>query len=347
MAFEKVEYTFPDEENKKTDIEVEKSSAIEVDVSGKSKPEKETVQDKDELSGKADDTGSEVEVEVVDDTPKADRNRKVSEPPAEVTEEELGEYSEKVRTRIKHFSKGYHDERRAKELATREKNELERLSQQLLAENKKLKGTVGENQTVMLEQAKKSNEKELETAKKEYKDAYDSGDSEAVLAAQESLTSAKIRAEKLNNFKVPALQEGNTPVEQKAESAPAMDERTKEWATANTWFGTDDEMTSLALGLHNKLVKEKGQEYAQTEEYYETIDTRMRQLFPENFEGEEIQEVEKPKKRQSNVVAPATRSTSPKKVTLSQTQVNIAKRLGVPLELYAKQVAEEMRKENG
>jgi hypothetical protein len=106
-------------------------------------------------------------------------------------------------------------------------------------------------------------------------------------------------------------------------------------------------MTSLALGLHNKLVKEKGQEYAQTEEYYETIDTRMRQLFPENFEGEEIQEVEKPKKRQSNVVAPATRSTSPKKVTLSQTQVNIAKRLGVPLELYAKQVAEEMRKENG
>ena len=118
MAFEKVEYTFPDEENKKTDIEVEKSSAIEVDISGKSKPEEKKVE------SKTDDTGSEVEVEVVDDTPKADRNRKISEPPAEITEEELGEYSEKVRTRIKHFSKGYHDERRAKELATREKMSL-------------------------------------------------------------------------------------------------------------------------------------------------------------------------------------------------------------------------------
>ena len=342
MAFEKVEYTFPDEkENKKPDIEIEKSSAIEVDISGKSKPEEEKVE------SKTDDTASEMEVEVVDDTPEADRGRKVSEPPTEVTEEELGEYSEKVRTRIKHFSKGYHDERRAKEKATREKDELERYSQQLLEENKKLKGTVGKNQTSMLEQAKKVTEKELETAKKAYKDAYDSGDSDAVLAAQETLTSAKIRADKLENFKIPALQEENTPVEQDKKLAPAMDERTKKWAEANTWFGTDDEMTSLALGLHTKLVKEKGATYAQTEEYYETIDARMRQLFPENFEGEEKPEVEKPKKRQSTVVAPATRSTAPKKVTLTQTQVSIAKRLGVPLDLYAKQVAEEMRKENG
>ena len=342
MAFEKVEYTFPDEkENKKPDIEVEKSSAIEVDISKESKPEEKKVE------SKADDTGSEMEVEVVDDTPQADRNRKVSEPPAEITEEELGEYSEKVRTRIKHFSKGYHDERRAKELATREKNELERFSQQLIEENKKLKGTVGKNQTAMIEQAKKATEKELETAKKAYKDAYEAGDTDAVLVAQETLTAAKIRADKLENFKVPALQEENTPVEQNKETAPVMDARTKKWAEANTWFGTDDEMTSLALGLHNKLVKERGQEYARTEEYYETIDARMRQLFPENFGGEEKPEVEKPKKRQSNVVAPATRSTSPKKVTLTQTQVSIAKRLGVPLDLYAKQVAEEMRKENG
>ena len=203
-----------------------------------------------------------MEIEIVDDTPKADRNRKVSEPPAEVTDEELNEYSEKVRTRIKHFSKGYHDERRAKETAEREKNELERLSQQLMEENKKLKGAVGKNQTVMLEQAKKANDNELAIAKKAYKEAYDSGDSDAVLAAQETLTAAKIKAEKLTDFKVPALQEENTTVEQKKEPAPAMDARTKEWADANTWFGTDDEMTSLALGLHNKLVKQKGQAFA-------------------------------------------------------------------------------------
>ena len=344
MAFEKVEYSFPDEENKKTDIEIEKSSAVEVDLSGKQPEEKP--KDKGEPADSKASDKDDLEIEVVDDTPKADRNRKVSEPPADVTEEELGEYSEKVRTRIKHFSKGYHDERRAKETAEREKTELERLSQQLLDENKKLKGTVDKNQTVLLEQAKKVTEKELEAAKRAYKTAYDSGDTDAVLEAQETLTSVKIKADKLENFKVPPLQEENTPVEQNKNNAPTMDARTKEWRDSNTWFGADDEMTSLALGLHNKLVKEKGVSYAQTEEYYESIDTRMRQLFP-NYFGEEVEkpkEVEK-SKRSPDVVAPATRSTAPKKVTLSQTQVNIAKRLGVPLELYAKKVAEEMRKE--
>ena len=169
MAFEKVECSFPDEENKKTDIEVKKSSAIEVDLSGKQTAEKP--KDKGEPADSKASNQDDMEIEVVDDTPKADRNRKVSEPPADVTEEELGEYSEKVRTRIKHFSKGYHDERRAKETAEREKTELERLSQQLLDENKKLKGTVDKNQTVLLEQAKKVTEKELEAAKRAYKTA--------------------------------------------------------------------------------------------------------------------------------------------------------------------------------
>ena len=261
MAFQKVEFTFPDEqENKKPDIEIEKSSAVEVDIPGKSKPE-EKAEEKAEDKSKPEDSKAsdkdDMEIEVVDDTPKADRNRKVSEPPAEVTDEELNEYSEKVRTRIKHFSKGYHDERRAKETAEREKNELERLSQQLMEENKKLKGTVDKNQTVLLEQAKKVNEKELEAAKKAYKTAYDSGATDAVLEAQETLTAAKIKAEKLENFKVPALQEENTPVEQNKSNAPTLDARTKEWRDANTWFGTDDEMTSLALGLHSKLVKQR------------------------------------------------------------------------------------------
>ena len=104
-------------------------------------------------------------------------------------------------------------------------------------------------------------------------------------------------------------------------------------------------MTSFALGLHNKLVKE-GLD-PKSDDYYEKIDSRMRQVFPDQFEDYEPEpEAEKPR-RQSNVVAPATRSTSPKKVKLTQTQVNLAKRLGVPLDLYAKKVAEEMRKNNG
>ena len=350
---QKVEYTFPDEQENTTDIEIESSSATEIDISGKktkeesSKNEPKADKTENKRSEKVE-AESGVEVEVVDDTPKADRNRKPSEPPEEVTDEELDNYSEKVRKRIQHFSKGYHDERRAKEAAFREREELERYAKTLQQENDKLKGSVSKNQTALLEQAKKTATVELEQAKKAYKSAYEAGDADAVVTAQESLTSAKIKADKLNNFKIPALQEKETPVQQNEQSkqqVPVTDPRAVEWAKKNTWFGTDDEMTSLALGLHNKLAKQGVN--PQSDEYYEAIDTRMRQIFPDNFEEEIAEpEAEKPK-RQANVVAPATRSMAPKKVKLTQTQVAIAKRLGVPIELYAQKVAEEMRKENG
>ena len=341
MGFQKVEYEFPDEENKKPDIEIEDSSAVEIDLSGKK--EEEPVESKT-----VDDEG-DFDIEVVDDTPKKDRGRKPSDPPPEVTDEELEEYSEKVRKRIQHFSKGYHDERRAKEGALRERQELERLAQQLVEENKKLKGTVSKNQEVLLEQAKRNATAELETAKKAYKDAYESGDSDAVLEAQDKLTNAKLRAERVNNFKPKPLQEKETPVQPQVseQSAPAVtpDERAVKWAEENTWFGSDDEMTSFALGLHNKLVNQEGMN-PQSDDYYERINTRMRQVFPDQFEDYEP-EPEADKPRRSNVVAPATRSTAPKKVKLTQTQVNLAKRLGVPLDVYAKQVAIDMRKNNG
>ena len=346
MGFQKVEYEFPEDDGKKPDIEVEGSSAVEIDLSGKQpKPEPETADES--VESKGNDDAGDYEIEVVDDTPKKDRNRKPSEPPTDVTDEELEEYSEKVRKRIQHFSKGYHDERREKEKALRERQELERLAQQLVEENKQLKGTVGKNQTALLEQAKKNADAELNSAKKAYKDAYESGDSDAVLDAQEKLTEAKLRVERVTNFKLPALQENETPVQNEVSDnyAPAVtpDERAVDWANQNTWFGSDDEMTSFALGLHNKLVKE-GLD-PKSDEYYERIDSRMRQVFPDQFEDYEPEpEADKPR-RQSNVVAPATRSTSPKKVKLTQTQVNLAKRLGVPLELYAKKVAEEMRKQ--
>ena len=348
MAFEKVEYKFPDpDDTVNQNIEIEDSSAIEVDLSGKN-------EEKDEPKANgADDKGiqkatpkDELEVEVVDDTPKADRNRKPSEPPEAVTDEELEDYSEKVRKRIQHFSKGYHDERRAKEAALRERDELERFVKSIQDENTKLKGSVNKNQTALVEQAKKTAEVELAQAKKAYKDAYEAGDADAILAAQESLTGAKIKSDKLNNVKIPALQEESDEVKTKEEpeKAPVVDKRAQDWASKNTWFGTDDEMTSLALGLHNKLAKQGVD--LQSDEYYEAIDSRMRQLFPDKFEEEiaETEEAEKPKK-QANVVAPATRSVAPKKVKLTQTQVAIAKRLGVPIELYAQKVAEEMRKE--
>ena len=335
MAFQKVEYTFPDEDTKKPEIEVESSSAVEIDLSGK-KPEKSEAKP----ASKEDTEDVGFEVEVVDDTPKADRGRKASEPPADITDDELEEYSDKVKNRIKHFSKGYHDERRAKETALRERQELEAYAKKLVDENKELKGTVGKNQSTMLDQAKRSAAGDLEQAKSKYKEAYEAGDAEAVVEAQENLTAAKIKADRLNNFKLPALQEEETPVNLPTETAPVVvDARADEWARANPWFNSDEEMTSLALGLHQKLLN-SGVAVG-SDEYYEKIDTRMRQVFPENFE--DTVEVEEPKK-QPNVVAPATRSAAPKKIKLTQTQVNIAKRLGVPLELYAQKVAEEMRK---
>ena len=340
MAFEKVEYKFPDEVESKN-IEVESSSAVEIDISGKATKD-EYSKNKNSTAYTKDNDADEYDIEVVDDTPKADRGRKASEPPAEVTDEELEEYSDKVKNRIKHFSKGYHDERRAKETALRERQELEKLTRQLVEENNNLKTTTTKNQTVMLDQAKKAAERELQEAKAAYKVAYESGEADAVVEANESITTAKIKADRLNNFKLPTLQTKETPVETRETTttpAPVVDAKATDWAKTNTWFGTDDEMTSYVLGLHSKLVK-SGVD-PQSDEYYETIDSRMRTVFSENFEDAE--ETEKPR-RQSNVVAPATRSTSPKKVRLTQTQVTLAKRLGVPLELYAKKVAEEMRK---
>ena len=340
MAFQKVEFEFPEPEDKTLDIE--DTSAVEIDVSGKKTKEDfaETKEPEVEVAGEEDTPDDDFEVEVVDDTPKADRNRKASEPPTDVTDEELEDYSDKVRKRIQHFSKGYHDERRAKEEAHRQSQELERVTQQLMEENKKLKGNVNKNQTALLEQAKKNASIESENAKRAYKEAYESGDSDAVLEAQDNLTNAKLKSERLANFKLPTLQEEEKPVQAEVEqTAPAqVDTRAADWQKANSWFGPDDEMTSLALGLHNKLVKQGVS--PQSDEYYETIDTRMRQVFPDNFEDAEP-------KRKTQVVAPATRSTSPKKVTLTRTQVQIAKRLGLTPEQYAKQVAIDMRKANG
>ena len=330
MPFEKVEFSFPDEQEESSDIEVKSSAAVEVKTNNRGSAKSE-----------ADDL--EVEVEVVDDTPKADRGRKMSDPPEEGTDEELEDYSDKVRNRIKHFSKGYHDERRAKETAFREREELERYTQQLVEENKGLKSSQNKNQTVLLEQAKRSADSELEIAKREYKEAHEAGDTDALVEAQEKLTTVKIKADRLNNIQLPSLQEQETSVEEvSTQPAPVpVDKRANEWAEDNPWFGSDDEMTSYVLGLHNKLAKQ-GMDL-QSDEYYETINSRMRKIFPEEFE--DIEEKKVTPKRQANVVAPATRSTSPKKIVLTQTQVNLAKRLGVPIEDYAKQVAIEMRKD--
>jgi len=289
-------------------------------------------------------TEHEVEIEIEDDTPPEDRNRKLmDEPPQDFQADELAKYDESVRKRIQHFTKGYHEERRKSESAQREKEEAIRAAQVIAEENKKLKGSLSESQTALIESAKRVVNTEIEEAKVKYKNAYETGDSDALLAAQEELTSAKIKADKVNNFKAPALQDSKNDV-QTAQAVPTavVDPKAEAWREKNKWFGADDEMTSFALGYHAKLLKSGIN--PQSEEYYEKIDSRMKQVFPDAFESEKPADA--PSQRPKSNVAPATRSTAPKKIVLTQTQVNIAKRLGVPLELYARKVAEEQLRSN-
>lgn len=320
---EKTEFTFPDEA---TDENPRKGGAI-VDA------------------GEGNDF--EAEIEVVDDTPEHDRNRKpMAEPPKEVTEEELSKYDESVRKRIQHISKGFHEERRAKESALREREEAVRMAQQVVEENKKLKGSLHQGQSALLEQAKKVVANEMEQAKRKFKEAYESGDADALTAAQEEMTMVKMKAERVNNFRPAPVQteEKQVQITTAEPVRPRLDPKTQEWTEKNKWFGNDDEMTSFALGFHNKLVKSGIT--PSSEEYYERIDARMKQVFPDAFESEKSNGSgdATPSSKKSNVVAPATRSTAPKKIVLTKTQVELAKRLGLTNEQYARAVAQEMRK---
>jgi hypothetical protein len=286
----------------------------------------------------------EPEVEVVDDTPEEDRNRKPMEaPPKDVTDDELAKYDEGVQKRIKHFTKGYHEERRAKEAALREKDEAIRIAQAIVEENKKLKGSLSTNQNALLEQAKRNVANDMEEARRKYKTAYESGDSDALVLAQEEMTAVKLKADKINSFRPPALQEEENVVQprQQVPQEQPVDPKLASWKDENRWFGENKRMTAYALGLHEDLVNEGIP--AGTEEYYRRINSDIRERFPDQFESGSPADAQTPS-RKSNVVAPATRSTAPRKVVLTKSQVEIAKRLGVPLELYARKVAEEMRK---
>jgi hypothetical protein len=290
---------------------------------------------------------TEPEVEIIDDTPEQDRGRKpMEEPPKDVTDEELSKYDEGVRKRIQHFTKGYHEERRAKEAALREREEAVKLTQQIIEENKKLKGSLHQGQSALLEQAKKVVANEMEQAKRKFKEAYESGDADALTAAQEEMTVVKMKAERVNNFRPAPVQtdEKQVQIPTAQPVRPRLDAKTQEWTEKNTWFGSDDEMTSFALGFHNKLAKSGIT--PSSKEYYERIDARMKQVFPDAFESGETETSEdaNPSPKRSNVVAPATRSTAPKKIVLTKTQVELAKRLGLTNEQYARAVAAEMRK---
>ena len=268
----------------------------------------------------------------------------VSKKPEPEKEDEIEKYDEKVKKRIADLQAGFLAEKRRAEEAAREREEAIAFAQSVAEENKKLKGSLSEGQSALLEQAKKVVSNEVEDAKRRYKLAYESGDSDALVEAQELLTAAKIKMERVNNFK-PALQKEETEVKtapREVPRQPQVDPKAARWQSENSWFGSDDEMTSFALGLHTKLIK-SGID-PNSDEYYARLNSRIRQVFPENF-GLDNNEPETPQsqsapRQKSNVVAPATRSTSSSKIRLTPFQVTMAKKFGVSHELMAQKIAE-------
>ena len=287
---------------------------------------------KEEVSKEVE-ASDKLEIEVSDDTPVEDQNRKNlhKELVNRLESDELADYDDKVKDKIYQLKKVWHDERREKERIQRENQEAIKAAQRLMEENKKLKGQFAST-------AQNAVDLELAAAKKQYKDAYELGDSEKVLEAQQKLNEVNFKSEKIK-----ALQTDKSSVKSdKDEKAPVSlppDAKAMDWQKQNEWFGQDEEMTSLALGLHEKLVKQHGPTYATTDEYYSRIDETMRKRFPEHFDSESVEEsTEAIKPKPTAVVAPVTRTTSSKKVRLSTSQVNLAKKLGLTPEQYAKEM---------
>ena len=292
--------------------------------------------------------------EIEDDTPVEDRGRKpMKAPPEDPSDDELASYDEKVKQRINKFTRGYHDERRAKEEALRERQAAEAYARQMLDENKKLQQQLAHGSAAYIEQSKSSADIELSAAKKKYKEAYDAGDPDSLADAQADITRATLKAERVQAMKPIEVEEKEYET---APVAPKLNSRTAKWVqNNNSWWGKDEEMTMAATGLDKKLAREYGPEYVGTEEYFKTIDKTMRKRFPEHFEDvqsdedddtpsrkvSEPAEEETPRRatKPSSVVAPATRSTPPNRIKLKASEAAIARRLGVPLDQYAKQVA--------
>lgn len=287
---------------------------------------------------------SELEIEIENDTPVEDRNRQPM--PKELVEElendELEEYDDNVKQKLKQMRKVYHDERREKEAAQREHKEALELARKVLDENNKYKSYISSGEKDFVAAVTSVATYELENAKRSYKDAYDLGDTDKLIDAQQAMQEANLKLAQVKNFKAPSLQNTNNGVQteniEQPYYAPVVkpDYKAMSWQEKNQWFGQDKEMTAAALGLHEKL-KEDGV-IVGSDEYYNALDRTMRKRFSENFyEPEDV----KPKSQNTltkpgTVVASASRSTASNKIRLKDSQVQIAKKLGLTNEQYAR-----------
>jgi hypothetical protein len=341
-------------DNKETEIVFEYPDDDE--ISGNKLPEEKEVklneaERKNETSVEAK-VQDDLDLEIEDDTPAADRGRDPL--PKDVVDElekdELTDYSDRVKQRLSQLKKVWHDERRAKEQADREREEAIRFAQQIAHENKKLKTSLSSGEEEYVKAVYSSLEQQFVIAQRDYREAYDSGDTDKIINAQARMNDAQLRLSQIQNYKPQyketALQPQENPVyiQQSQPQVQKPDSRALKWQEKNDWFGSDEEMTSLALGLHEKLVR-NGVDPT-SEEYYRRIDGTMQKRFPEYFGDATLDEETPAHRKPSTVVAPATRSTAPKKVRLTKTQVALAKKFGLTPEQYARETL-KLERTNG
>jgi len=292
----------------------------------------------------------EFDIEVEDDTPTQDRNKQPlpKETIEELEKDDLSDYSDKVKTRISQMKKVWHDERRAKEAAFREQQEAVALASRVLEENKRLKATLTEGEKHFVSSVQNAAELELEMAKKQYREAIDTGDADIMLEAQQKLSQANIKVDKAQNFK-PALQNYENDVQSDKQVAeyqqqPKIDATTAAWLDKNKWYGdpNHEDMSGLAMIEHNRLAKTYGASFVGSPEYFQRIDETMRKRFPEEFQDAQNSPSENNTRRteskSASIVAPATRSTASKKIVLKASQVALAKKLGLTAEQYAREL---------
>lgn len=287
-----------------------------------------------------DDSG--FELEIVDDTPEEDKGkpRRAEDAEAQIPEDdEIANYSESVQKRIKQLKFEFHEERRRKEEAARIRDEAVNYAKTITEENKKLRKSLEEGEGVLVEQAKGRVDAELERAKLSYKEAYETGDPDKLIEAQEKLSALQNEKFRVESFKPTPSAEQKMPAHLEAKpEVQEPDSRTKEWASKNEWFGSDTEMTGYAFGVHERLVREGV--HTSSDEYYQKIDEAMRRTFPDKFDEQQVEAA--PVRQTGSVVAPAQRSAKkPRRVQLTSTQVSLAKRLGLTAEQYAAQLLKE------
>ena len=294
----------------------------------------------------------EFEIEVVDDTPEEDRGkprRAEGAEPQIPNDEEIENYNENVQKRIKQLKYEFHEERRAKEEAARLQDEALRYAEQIKQENDKLKRTINDGEAVLVNQAKGRVDAQLEKARAAYKSAYETGDPDALIEAQEAIAKLSVEKDKYESYRPkPAPKAQPEPQYQQQTQQPMRQpsQMGVDWAKDNPWFGPhssgyDPEMTGYAYGVHEKLIRNGVA--PDTEDYYNEIDDAMRRVFPEKFDDGSIEE-SAPQRQTGNVVAPAARSgKKPRRIKLTSTQASLAKRLGLTNEQYAAQAMKEMK----